>query len=59
MCASLNVSGSRCVPSPVGNQPLKSIHHTSLAAPHAANGALDGAEGRHGLRSTVNPGAGK
>src|SRR5712671_4580553 len=27
------VRGSQCVPSPVRNQPLKSMHHTSLAAP--------------------------
>src|SRR5258708_23960384 len=37
------------------NQPLKSMHHTSLAAVHSANGALDGGLRRRSFRFTVNP----
>jgi hypothetical protein len=49
------VSGSQRLPSPVKNQPLKSMHQTSLAAPQWANGALDGGLRRRSLRFTVSP----
>ena len=39
-------------PSPVTNQPLKSMHHTSLAAPQWAKGALEGGLLRRSLRFT-------
>jgi len=48
--ASLSVSGSQHWPSPVMNQPLKSMHHTSLAAVHSANGALEGGLRRRSFR---------
>ncbi len=36
-------------------QPLKSMHHTSLAAPQCANGVLDGELRRRNRRLTVKP----
>ena len=42
-------------PSPVTNQPLKSMHYTSLAAPQWAKGALEGGLLRRILRFTVRP----
>ena len=42
-------------PSPVTNQPLKSMHQTSLAAPQWPNGALEGGLRRRSLRFTVRP----
>src|SRR6266850_4680325 len=38
--AKAGVNGSQRRPSPVRNQPLKSVHHTSLAAATAANGRV-------------------
>src|SRR6266550_939878 len=49
------VRGSQCVPSPVRNQPLKSMHHTSLAAPQWAKGTLEGGLRRRSFRFIVNP----
>jgi hypothetical protein len=51
----VSVSGSQRAPSPVKNQPLKSMHQTSLAAPQWAKGALDGGLLRRSLRFTVSP----
>ena len=40
--ASWTVRGSMRIPSPVRNQPLKSMHHTSLASMASVNGWLHG-----------------
>jgi hypothetical protein len=51
----VSVSGSQRAPSPVTNQPLKSMHHVSLAAAQEPNGALEGGLLRRNLRFTVSP----
>src|SRR5262245_38452696 len=55
LCASHSVSGSQWLPLRVRNQPLKSMHHTSLGPPHCENGALEGGLRRRNLRATVRP----
>src|SRR4029450_1729261 len=55
LCASDSVRGSQRVPSPVRNQPLKSIAHTSLAPAQAANGAVAGGGRRLRRGVTAQP----